>query len=132
MTNDNKKNSGSSVVIPDNVKEKFPDLVKMIMASESMDDEERKYWFSVLPIMTETQVAELRDILETEKKKLAAIDAKYADSNKKSEIQLSEDEIKKAEEKRREAKEKRKSEEIAHQKEAEDKAEEMLAQLENV
>lgn len=43
-----------------------------------MNDEERQYWIDILPVMTPTQVTQLKDILENEKMQLAAIDAKYA------------------------------------------------------
>lgn len=62
------------IVIPDEAKAKYPDLVPQILKSPSMDNEEKNYWFSVLPIMTDDQVMELRDILASEKKRLAAID----------------------------------------------------------
>ena len=42
----------SNVTIPSEVKERFPDLIPMVLASKSMDDDERNYWFSMLPIMT--------------------------------------------------------------------------------
>lgn len=60
----------SAIVIPDAVKENFPDLIPQIMASPSMDDKERNYWFSVLSIMSTDQVTELRDILASEQKRL--------------------------------------------------------------
>lgn len=68
--------------IPDVVKEQHPDLVEMILKTKSMDDDERQYWFHILPIMKEDQVAELRKILVTEKEKLAEIEKKYADTDK--------------------------------------------------
>jgi len=68
----------SKIPVSAELRERFPELVELIFASSSMDDDERRYWFSVLPIMTEPQVAELYDILITEKRKLAAIDLKYS------------------------------------------------------
>ena len=59
--------------IPQETQKRFPDLVEMILASESLNNEERSYWMQVLPKMNEAQVAELRDILGTEKRKLAEI-----------------------------------------------------------
>jgi hypothetical protein len=49
---DDQKTTGTDekkveVIIPEEVKEKYPELIPQIMASESMDDEERNYWFSV-------------------------------------------------------------------------------------
>lgn len=63
--------------IPREVQEKYPDLIELIIGSASMNDDERQYWFSILPIMTQDQVNRLREILTTEKQKLAEIDQKY-------------------------------------------------------
>lgn len=63
--------------VPDLVKQKFPDLVQLIKETESMNDEERDYWFQILPIMTEDQISKFRDILLNEKKQLAALDKEY-------------------------------------------------------
>ena len=63
--------------IPQDVKDKYPDLIALILESASMNDDERQYWFSILPIMTQDQVTRLREILTTEKQKLAEIDQKY-------------------------------------------------------
>lgn len=68
---------GQSFTIPPEVIEKYPDLVELIKGSASMNDSERQYWFSILPIMTKDQVDRLREILTTEKQKLAEIDKKY-------------------------------------------------------
>ncbi len=66
-----------SFTIPEDVKTKYPDLIDLVLGSSSMNDDERQYWFSILPIMTDEQVQRLREILLTEKQKLAEIDAKY-------------------------------------------------------
>ncbi len=63
--------------IPQTVAEKYPDLVAMLKKTESMTKEERDYWFQILPIMTEDQVARLRKILEEEAAQLAKLDAEY-------------------------------------------------------
>jgi len=63
--------------ISQEVKDKYPDLIPLILGSASMNDDERQYWFSILPIMTQDQVNRLREILTTEKQKLAEIDQKY-------------------------------------------------------
>jgi hypothetical protein len=63
--------------IPQIVKQNYPELVALILNTESMDDEEREYWFQILPIMTEDQVQKLRDILVNEKQQLAKLDAEY-------------------------------------------------------
>lgn len=63
--------------IPDAVLEKYGDLVELIKKTESMSEEEREYWFQILPIMTEEQVTRLRKILEEESKQLAQLDQEY-------------------------------------------------------
>ena len=67
----------SSVTIPAELKKKFPELVELILGSESMNDEERQYWVNILPVMTPEQIENLRQILTNEKDQLAAIDKKY-------------------------------------------------------
>ena len=61
----------------------YPELHTLILNTESMDHEERQYWFDSLPIMTDEQVDELFDILETERIKLGEIEAKYQEEIKK-------------------------------------------------
>lgn len=69
------------VFVPLETEQKHPDVVKMILASESMDDSERQYWVDILPIMTAEQMTQLTSILTQERDQLAAIDAKYAQEN---------------------------------------------------
>ena len=64
--------------IPPEVQEKFGELIELIKASESMNDEERQYWINILPIMTPEQIQNLRDILENERRQLQEIDKKYS------------------------------------------------------
>lgn len=72
--------SGASgaLTIPPETQQKYPEIIQLILGSESMNDEERQYWVNILPIMTPEQVQNLKDILTNEKQQLAAIDAKYA------------------------------------------------------
>jgi hypothetical protein len=72
------QSSSGTPLVPDEARKKHPEIVELILHSESMNLEEQNYWLQVLPIMTTEQVLELKDILDTEKKKLAEIDAKYA------------------------------------------------------
>ncbi len=67
----------TAVTVPPLVQEKFPDLAALILKTQSMSDEERNYWFQILPIMTEEQVTRLRTILDDEAKQLQALDQKY-------------------------------------------------------
>lgn len=68
----------TNLQIPADTQQKFGAIIAMIMGSESMNMEERQYWINTLPIMTPEQLKNLTDILESEKKQLADIDAKYA------------------------------------------------------
>jgi Spy/CpxP family protein refolding chaperone len=63
--------------IQDELQAKFPELIKLIVATESMDDDERQYWFDIMPSMTDAQIDRLFDILETERKKLQELEVKY-------------------------------------------------------
>jgi hypothetical protein len=54
----------------------------MILITESMDDDERQYWFDIMPSMTDSQVDRLYNILDTERKKLEELEVKYQDEIK--------------------------------------------------
>ena len=38
------RHNGKDFTLPDEIQAKFPELIKMILATESMDDAERQYW----------------------------------------------------------------------------------------
>lgn len=61
----------------DEVQTKYPRLIELVLATESMDDSERQYWFDILPSMNIDQVQRLTDILETERRKLDELEKKY-------------------------------------------------------
>jgi len=63
--------------IPEEVKEQFPELVELILKSQSMNLEERQYWVDVLPIMTEKQIDNLCGILDNEQKQIEEADREY-------------------------------------------------------
>lgn len=63
--------------ITDELQAKYPELVTLIIATESMDNDERQYWFDIMPSMTDAQIDRLYDILETERKKLSELEVKY-------------------------------------------------------
>ncbi len=63
--------------ITDELQAKYPELIELIIATESMDNDERQYWFDIMPSMTDTQIDRLYDILETERKKLWELEVKY-------------------------------------------------------
>lgn len=75
--------------IPKLVKEKYPDLIDLIKSTESMDDQERQYWFQILPVMTDEQIVKFKNILITEKQQLSELDKEYEDElNKLNEKHL--------------------------------------------
>ncbi|MBP7822751.1 hypothetical protein KA050_00160 [Candidatus Gracilibacteria bacterium] len=61
----------------DEIQTKHGKLIELILATESMDDSERQYWFDILPSMNADQIQRLYDILETERKKLDELEKKY-------------------------------------------------------
>lgn len=63
--------------INDEVQANYNELVKLILETESMDEDEKQYWFDIMPSMTDSQIDRLFNILDTEKKKLQALDEKY-------------------------------------------------------
>jgi len=63
--------------ITEELQVKYPELITLILATESMDDDERQYWFDIMPSMTDDQIDRLFNILETEKKKLEELEVKY-------------------------------------------------------
>lgn len=73
----------SKFYIPNIVKDKYPSLVPLILQTESMDNEEREYWFQILPIMTDDQVLKFKEILISEKQQLAKLDTEYEEELKK-------------------------------------------------
>ena len=63
--------------ISDELQVKYPELIELIIKTESMDDDERQYWFDIMPSMTDAQIDRLFDILETERRKLQELEVKY-------------------------------------------------------
>ncbi len=52
-------------------------LSPLIHATESMDKNEKQYWFDIFPSMTENQIGRLLEILGTERRKLMQLELKY-------------------------------------------------------
>ena len=76
------KQNWKTFTVSDEVMAKYNELVDLILATESMDDDERQYWFDIMPSMTDEQVDRLYSILDTEKKKLETLEVKYQDEIK--------------------------------------------------
>ncbi|QFR39395.1 hypothetical protein A9Q91_04145 [Candidatus Gracilibacteria bacterium 28_42_T64] len=76
------KQGGKAFHVSDDVQAQYAELIKLILATDSMDDNERQYWFDIMPSMTDEQVDRLYSILDTEKKKLEDLETKYQDEIK--------------------------------------------------
>lgn len=63
--------------ITEEIQAKYPELIGLILKTESMEDDERQYWFDIMPSMTDEQIDRLFNILDTERKKLEALEEKY-------------------------------------------------------
>lgn len=92
----------STLKITQDVRSKFPKVIGMIEKSQSMNDEERQYWIDVLPIMSQAQIDNLKNILENEKNEIEAAEKEYEDAmqNESGNAMARFDEIKYLEKKR--------------------------------
>lgn len=68
--------------IQDAILAQYKELIKLVINTESMDNNEKQYWFDILPSMTDEQVDRLFDILDTERKKLEELEKKYQEEIK--------------------------------------------------
>jgi len=113
-------------IIDEESQAKYSELIKMILATESMDDDERQYWFDIMPSMTDSQIDRLFNILDTERKKLEELEVKYQeeikDLNEKHLIEWQDFQMK-------DSKKKIAAEEA---KETEDDADDVLKMLNNI
>lgn len=102
------KQNGKTFKIADETHARYKELVDLVMETESMDDEERQYWFDIMPSMTDSQIDRLYNILETEKKELQKLEVRYQEEiknlNEKHLIEWQEFQIKKAKQKVNQAK----------------------------
>jgi hypothetical protein len=94
--------NASALNIPEDVRKKFSELIGFIQNSQSMNDEERQYWVDVLPIMSDDQIANLKSILDNEKKQMKEADRQYENDMQKEvkAFSIEFDEIKYKEKKR--------------------------------
>ncbi len=123
------KNQEDKFHIPQAVKDNYPNLIPLIINTESMDDEEREYWFQILPIMTEDQVAKFKNILVTEKQQLEKLDQEYeAELAKINEKHLQEWQAFEAKQQREALEEKEK----AHEDQESSTEEKLLKKLQNL
>lgn len=71
------KEAENFYIVPMLIRDNFPDLIKLIVETESMDMEEREYWLQIMPIMSEDQIVKFRNILVNEKEQLNKLDTEY-------------------------------------------------------
>lgn len=55
----------------------MPELYRRILETESMEEDEKQYWFDILPNMTDNQVDRLYNILETERQRFNELEEKF-------------------------------------------------------
>ncbi len=77
------KKGNFTFIILDEIQVQYHELVQLILATESMDDHEKQYWFDILPSMTADQVDRLYNILDTERRKLEELELKYQEEIKR-------------------------------------------------
>lgn len=68
--------------ILDEIQGKYPELVELILGSESIDNNEKQYWFDIIPSMTNEQIDRLFNILMTERRQLEELNIKYQEEIK--------------------------------------------------
>lgn len=69
--------NGKTFQISEEIQAQYTELIDLIIDTDSMDDNERQYWFDIMPSMTDEQVDRLFNILDTERKKLEELESKY-------------------------------------------------------
>ena len=117
-------------IIPDLIRNQFPDLIKLIFEAESMDADEREYWLQIMPIMEVEQAQKLMEILTNEKTQLKKIDDKHqADVQKAAAIDQAAIDHERIAREKMEALKKKEAE--AEMNEASEEAD-LLSQLENL
>lgn len=68
--------------ILDEIQLQYTELVELILWSESIDNNEKQYWFDILPSMTNDQIDRLFNILMTERHQLEELNLKYQEEIK--------------------------------------------------
>ena len=112
--------------ISDFVLKKYPDLVELLKASQSIEHDEKLYWFKALETMDEDQVGSLRQILEEEVKQLQEVDNNY-NQQAQEKIDTAASEI--SEEEKREQEKIRKDKEMQSREQDQEKQDELLSLL---
>lgn len=91
----------------DEIQMRFPELVDLIIMSESIDNNQKQYWLDILPSMTNEQIDRLFNILMTERQEIERLDLQFEQDikalNEKHQIQWQALQSQKAKEKIAEA-----------------------------
>jgi desulfoferrodoxin (superoxide reductase-like protein) len=66
----------------DEIQVQYSELVDLVIHSESIDNNEKQYWFDILPSMTDEQIDRLFNILMTERRQLEELNVKYEEEIK--------------------------------------------------
>lgn len=70
--------------ILDEIQIKFPELIELILNSESINTSEQKqYWFDMIPAMSNEKIDRLFNILMTERQEIEKLDLAFQEEVKK-------------------------------------------------
>lgn len=68
----------------DEIQVKFPELIELILESESINTPEQKqYWFNMIPAMNNDQIDKLFNILMTERQEIERLDLAFQEEVKR-------------------------------------------------
>jgi hypothetical protein len=73
---------GFTFTVLDEIQAQYTELVDLVLGSESIDNNEKQYWFDILPSMTHEQIDRLFNILMTERHQLEELNLKYQEEIK--------------------------------------------------
>lgn len=76
---------GVSFTVDDEIKFKYPDLIKLILESESIDNDGKQHWLDTLIVMTPEQTDQLFSILSTEKREIQKLNSQFERNDRASE-----------------------------------------------
>lgn len=66
----------------DEIQVKYPELVDLVLGSESIDNNQKQYWLDILPSMTNEQIDRLFNILMTERIEIQKLDLQFQEDVK--------------------------------------------------
>lgn len=69
-------------MVLDEIQVKYPELIELILGSVSIDNNEKQYWFDILPSMTNEQIDRLFNIFMTERQQMEELELRYQEEVK--------------------------------------------------